>query len=288
MLRETERIDWGELDIPDAWPDSLNFSKPKDIWHFLSCVFSTERSKVEVPDNLPGKERIPEYVLQEFHNLPNGNYSKQITRGYISGFDRVMLGNMKRARGHIAKQLISTPPKSGLHSVLDVGCGGGQLAGALQAEGVTDVWGIDPSPYLLQHAAKDFPDIRFVQGVAEQTDFHDACFDGAAACFLFHEIPPKYSDKVLQELYRIVKPGAYVAICEPSPLQFNHGVFSLLRSYGLKALYFYWLARLVHEPFLEAWLRWDLEEALGRNGFEVVNDENVFPVRHILARKLLL
>ncbi|MGI9288527.1 MAG: class I SAM-dependent methyltransferase [Pseudomonadales bacterium] len=279
MLRETVRIDWGELELPDAWPDNLNFSRPKDILRFLACVFSTARNKVELPDTLPGKERIPKYVLQEFHNLPNGNYSRKITRGYLSGFDRVMLGSMQRARSHIAMQL------AGLHSVLDIGCGGGQLAGALHQQGSLNVWGIDPSPYFLQHAAGDFPGIHFVQGVAEQTNFHDNCFDGAAACFLFHELPPKYGEKVLQELSRIVKSEGYVAICEPSPLQLEQGYFSLLKDYGVKALYFAFLARLVHEPFVEAWHRWDVIAALRHAGFEVLSDEVSVPMRHILARR---
>ena len=32
-----------------------------------------------------GKDTIPAYVLQEFHNLPNGNYSNSLMRGYIAG-----------------------------------------------------------------------------------------------------------------------------------------------------------------------------------------------------------
>ena len=69
--------DWGQLTLPDAWADKLNFLHPKDIWTILVGIFVKHRKHVELPEGMPGAAIIPKYVLQEFHNLPNGNYSKK-------------------------------------------------------------------------------------------------------------------------------------------------------------------------------------------------------------------
>jgi ubiquinone/menaquinone biosynthesis C-methylase UbiE len=276
--RDQSGFDWANAPLPNAWPDDLNFARPADLLLFLQHVCGFRRSKVKLPDEMPGRERIPRYALLEFHNLPNGNYSKAVTRGYVNGFDRVMLGQMGRARRWIAKAMTEC------HSVLDVGCGGGRLAAELRRVGVEDVWGLDPSPYLLQHAARDNPGIRFVQGVAEETGFGDRRFDGIAACFLFHEIPPDSFERSLQEFKRILKPGGLLAICEPSAIQFDAPLRVLLARCGVAGLYFRYLARLVFEPFVKAWHGQDIPAVLAKHGFVLIDDREAMPVRHILAR----
>ncbi|MEX1032853.1 MAG: class I SAM-dependent methyltransferase [Cellvibrionaceae bacterium] len=272
-------LDWAEMELPGTWADQLDFRRPGDLWRFFRGIFASKRSQVRVPPELPGRERIPPYVLQEFHSLPNGNYSKRITRAYITGFDRSMLGAMTEAREHIAHVL------RGCHSVLDVGCAGGRTARALREAGVADVWGLDPSPYLLQHAAKDNPDLRFVQAVAEDTGFGSERFDGLAVCFLLHELPPRYLSQALGEFNRILKPGGLLAVCEPSPDQVNKGSWELYRRYGWRGLYFGGLARFVFEPFLDAWHKNATAATFAKHGFQCLSDEVGMPLRHLLLRK---
>lgn len=270
--------DWPSLELPDTWPDRLDLRRPGHLWQFLRAVFG-RRQRVQLPESLPGRERLPKYVLQEFHNLPNGNYSKTVTRGYITGFDRVMLGQMRRGRGRLAQFL------AGCRSALDVGCAGGRTAQVLKQSGIDEVWGIDPSPYLLQHAARDFPDIHFVQGVAENTGFGDGRFDGVAACFLLHELPPRYLEQALTEFHRILAPGGRLAICEPSPLHLHSRLRDLWRRDGWRGLYFHLLARNLHEPFLQSWYKRDVESLFRRFGFELVGDEQQVPFRYLFARR---
>jgi hypothetical protein len=93
-VERTHGVDWANLTLPDTWPDQLNLRNPVSIARLLTYLFR-KRQKVVIPRDLPGVEGIPEYVLQEFHNLPNGNYSDVLTRGYITGFDASMLGQMR-------------------------------------------------------------------------------------------------------------------------------------------------------------------------------------------------
>jgi ubiquinone/menaquinone biosynthesis C-methylase UbiE len=44
------------------------------VVRLLRQTFNAKRSKVHLPEQLPTR--------QEFHNLPNGNYSKNIAQGY--------------------------------------------------------------------------------------------------------------------------------------------------------------------------------------------------------------
>jgi ubiquinone/menaquinone biosynthesis C-methylase UbiE len=277
-MRDPETPDWANLQLPDSWADQLKLWRPRDLLKLLRRVLS-KRQRVQLPAGMPGQELLPKYVLQEFHHLPNGNYSKQLTHGYITGFDRMMLGTMRVARTHLTHCLHEC------RSVLDVGTAGGRTAAALKARGIADVWGLDPSPYLLQHAARRFPDINFVQGTAEQTPFTNGRFDGVVACFVLHELPPKQVCVALHEFARITQPNGLLAICEPSAEQLDDNFWRLLRKHGWRGVYFNWLARLVHEPFVRAWHQLNLQHALDEAGFNCISDQEHFPSRVVLARR---
>ncbi|MCW4199392.1 MAG: class I SAM-dependent methyltransferase [Candidatus Thiodiazotropha lotti] len=271
--------DWRSMEIPDAWPDLSNFSSLGGFWSLLKLIAAKKRPTVELPEGMPGREMIPKYVLREFHNFPNGNYSKAMTRRYINNFDRFMLGEIKKLRKRLAAEF------NGASRVLDIGCSGGGVAAELEALGVEDVWGIDPSPYLLKHGADEYPNIKFVQGIIEETGFPDRRFEGATAGFLFHEMPIKYFELSLKEINRILEPGSLLAIGEPSPVQAYSGYWEMIRRFGLKGLYFSWFAKSIHEPFLNTWHNCDLQGLFDKHGFDLELDEVGMPIRYILARK---
>jgi ubiquinone/menaquinone biosynthesis C-methylase UbiE len=237
-----------------------------------------KRRRVTLPPDMPGAATLPKYLLQEFHHLPNGNYSKRFTEGYITGFDRMMLGEMQSMRRRISEYL------HGCKSVLDVGTAGGNTAAALAQSGVPEVWAMDPSPYLLQYAAARHPHIRFVQGVGEAIPFPAARFDGLSVCFVLHEIPPKYIAQCLKEFRRTLKTGGLLAICEPSAFQLDASWRQAWRHAGWRGVYFKALAHAVYEPFVRAWHKLDIEHALREAGFELCNVEEREPARHIFAR----
>lgn len=271
--------DWEKITLPDTWPDALNLGTLKDLAYFLKCIVG-KRKPIEIPDDLMGKSCIPKYVQQEFHNLPNGNYSNSLTHGYITGFEYSMLNKVAPVREFIAHEL------KDCKSVLDLGTAGGKTAAAVKRKGVEDVWGLDPSPYLLQYAARAFKDISFVQGVAENTGFPDQRFDGISACFVLHEIPPRHANEAIQECHRILKPGGKLVFGEPSAIHFDeNNLFKLVKQAGFSALYFRWLARFVYEPFVVAWHKKDIKQWLEDNGFDLIADNDQCPIRTVVAQK---
>lgn len=279
QISDPQVPNWDEIALPDTWADTINLRSPVGVVKFLRRVFTKKRGMVQPEPDLYGRESIPKYVLQEFHNLPNGNYSRRFSLGYINGFDQVMLGEMTKTRDFIANTV------KGCGSVLDAGCGGGKGAAIIHAADNADTWGLDPSPYLLKHAAKSYPEVNFVHGVIEQSQFSSERFDAISGCFLFHEMPPRYIKQALAESYRMLKPGGLMVICEPSELQVRLSYWQILRRYGFKACYFKRLAGSVNEPFLKAWHQFAQIEKLCAPGFELCSDEDNVPIRRIVLRK---
>ncbi len=279
LCTDRQCSNWQELELPDTWADQINFNRFSDIRLFARKIMGRQIEPVRITETLPLNVQLPKYLLQEFHNLPNGNYSKKISRGYASGFDRSMLGKMAGVREKIARDL------QDCHSVVDIGCGAGHSANSLLQIGVAEVWGLDASPYLLKHAATDYADINFIQGLAENTGFEDQSVDGVSCCFLFHEIPPKHAKLALDEFARILKPKGLVSIAEPSPVQLINSYWKQLKSYGWQGVYFKMLANHVYEPFVNAWHNTDYMNWAEQAGFELVQNEQGMPVRHLLLRK---
>lgn len=270
---------WQNIELADTWPDSINLKTPSGWAQLLKGVFG-KRRPVEVPEALQAEFHIPKYILQEFHNLPNGNYSRRFSRGYITGFDISMLGQVRHARAWIAGKLQSC------QCVADVGTAGGKTAAAIQSAGVKDVWGIDPSPYLLRHAATDYPNIRFIQGTAESLPFDEKRLDGIAVCFVFHEIPPKQTELALKTFNRCLKQGGLVAISEPSerqlqPLRWR----DLLSKKGWLQLYFGRLAHFVFEPFLMSWHKQNKQSLAESTGFTLKEANIDMPINTYLLEK---
>ncbi len=103
-------------------------------------------------------------------------------------------------------------------SLLDVGCGTGQLLAEVSAglRGSFDfLTGVDTSSQMLMAAEqKAIPAARFCLGGAEDLPFADSQFDVVSCCHSF----PYYRDKLraLAEMRRVLKPGSYLLIVSAS------------------------------------------------------------------------
>ncbi|WP_049721237.1 class I SAM-dependent methyltransferase [Gilvimarinus polysaccharolyticus] len=278
-IQDPQVPNWAELELAQTWADQINFSRPSGWWQLFRAIKGPpQRVQVDSADAL--FTNIPKYALQEFHNLPNGNYSSRISRGYIKGFDVSMLGVVSRFRQAMAAQVANC------RAVLDVGTAGGTLAFEVQRAGVADVWGVDVSPYLLKHAATDYPEIRFVQAPAENLPFADQRFDAIVLCFLLHEMPPKYVRQALAEFHRVLAPGGKLLIAEPSPAQLLPIAWgSLLSAAGWRHLYFKTLARFVYEPFVAPWHKEDKTALFNAAGFTICKHEDRIPINFFELQK---
>lgn len=101
--------------------------------------------------------------------------------------------------------------------VLDVGCGTGRLAAALDAEGIARVWGVDPSPEMLAVARAKAPRVGWREGRAEQLPFRAGWFD-AAVCWLVVHLLDR--PRAFAEAARVLRPGGRLAVVTFDPESF--------------------------------------------------------------------
>lgn len=109
-------------------------------------------------------------------------------------------------------------------SVLDIGCGTGQLCFALKAEKHCQVTGVDLSLCMLQFAEKfnRHGDVTFLHlDATDLVGLEDRSFDYATVLFLMHELPQEMQLRVLGEGLRV---ASHVVIVDSKvPLPTNMG-----------------------------------------------------------------
>lgn len=97
--------------------------------------------------------------------------------------------------------------------ILDLGCGAGRTTINLYNRGYTNIIGLDLAPNLIDYARGYIKDnnlnIDFVVGDATQLEYADNSFDVVIFSFNGMQCIPgkKNRDKVLSEVYRVLKPG---------------------------------------------------------------------------------
>jgi ubiquinone/menaquinone biosynthesis C-methylase UbiE len=104
---------------------------------------------------------------------------------------------------------------AGRRTVLDVGCGDGQIARALAAQG-SEVLGIDPTQLHIEIANERAGGPTYLLGSATQLPVPDASQDAVVACLVFEHIDEV--DAAIAEVARVLKPGGQFSFFLNHPL----------------------------------------------------------------------
>jgi SAM-dependent methyltransferase len=116
--------------------------------------------------------------------------------------------------------------------LLDVATGSGNVALAAARAGAA-VTGLDLTPELLEvaraRAATNGLEIVFVEGDAEELPFDEGSFDRVTSCFgvMFAPMQQRAAD----ELVRVARPGASIAVAAWTPEGLNGQLFKTIGSY---------------------------------------------------------
>ncbi|GET36778.1 class I SAM-dependent methyltransferase [Microseira wollei] len=97
--------------------------------------------------------------------------------------------------------------------VLDLCCGSGQATYVL-VQRSQDVTGLDASPLSLERAQKNVPQAQYVEALAEEMPFPDNLFDLVHTSVAMHEMRPKQLRQIIQEVYRVLKPGGIFTLVD--------------------------------------------------------------------------
>lgn len=117
---------------------------------------------------------------------------------------------------HISDHVMSVLPKGGF--LLDLGCGTGLFVERYIQEGGRAV-GLDISPGMVRHGRQRCPVSGFCVGTADVLPFRDGTFDALASLLAFSYVPDP--EAMLEESYRVLKPGGRIAICTLSRTVFT-------------------------------------------------------------------
>ena len=157
---------------------------------------------------------MPDYATVQIHIQPKGYVGDDLAGLFYDCGTQIFFGggNTGDAWHRQLAERTALPQDGKVDRILDIGCSVGQLGSELKKRMPdAEVWATDISAPMVRYghwrAMEQDLDIHFAQMAAEALEFPDNHFDLVASHILFHEIPRPVIDKILQEAYRVLRPG---------------------------------------------------------------------------------
>jgi ubiquinone/menaquinone biosynthesis C-methylase UbiE len=112
--------------------------------------------------------------------------------------------------------------------LIEVGCAGGDMARHLADRGAT-VLGIEPDAVQAEQnrSQPPTPGVTLVEAAGEELPAEDNSVDGVLFFRSLHHVPPALMDKALGEAARVLKPGGFLYVAEPSMEGSNYAMTRL-------------------------------------------------------------
>lgn len=147
--------------------------------------------------------------------------------GFFKGYQRMR--DKQVGMNEMIEQLavISLLPDVKGMTVLDLGCGTGDLCRRIQALGAKQITGVDISANMLELARKDIPPgVAFQQKAMEDLDFSRDTFDLVVSSLAFHYVADL--KKMFQNIYHFLKSPGWLLFSIEHPILtssqgFHHG-----------------------------------------------------------------
>jgi ubiquinone/menaquinone biosynthesis C-methylase UbiE len=273
------------------YPRRLLFQVPvaSYAWSFPQLVADFPRSiwrrRREAWRDLPrdaDPKRYPPYFRRTFHWQTDGYLSRRSARLYDVGVEFLFAGTADVMRRRVippVTRFLDAEGGAEGKRLLDVACGTGRtLAQMAEAHPALKLYGLDLSPYYVQEARDtldEVPDVSLVAENAERMPFADGLFDVVTSVYLFHELPKNARRRVIEEMYRVLRPGGLLVIEDSAQYAEADEIRFFLERFPED----------FHEPFFRDYLKDDLSVPLAEAGFEVERVEPCFVAKVVTARK---
>ncbi|MBE9177771.1 class I SAM-dependent methyltransferase [Oculatella sp. LEGE 06141] len=293
-LNDLQEVDWQDAER-GVYPTSLLFDNPwEDFFRFYPTLWldmphiwkrANEKRYQDFSPTVQ-TEGYPSYYIQNFHHQTDGYLSDESANLYDLQVEILFNGSADAMRRRVL-----APLKQGLTEfepiaphqvkVLDVACGTGRtlrmLRGGLPQ---ASLFGVDLSPAYLRKANQVLSEIpgelpQLIQANAEELPYLDNYFHGITCVFLFHELPAAVRQHVINECYRVVKPGGTFIICDSVQMSESPELAPAMENF----------ARMFHEPYYRNYINDDMSDRLEKAGFTTVTTETHFMSKYWIARK---
>jgi ubiquinone/menaquinone biosynthesis C-methylase UbiE len=293
-LNDLLEVDWRDAER-GVYPTSLLFDNPWEdfllyyplVWLDLPQLWERANQKKN-QDFAPQIDTngYPSYYLQNFHHQ---------TDGYLSDFSAnlydLQVEILFGGSADVMRRRILAPLKQELKAfaevparqirVLDVACGTGRTLKLIRAAlPQASLFGTDLSPAYLRKANQllsenpgELP--QLLQANAEELPYLDNYFHAITCVFLFHELPAAVRQQVIEQCFRVTKPGGVFIICDSIQMSDSAELEWAMENFH----------ETFHEPYYKHYTTDNLVERLEKAGFENISTEVHFMSKIFIAHK---
>ena len=245
---------------------------------------------IEIKNELENTTIVyPNYFLRPFHGYDEGNMNWQASMEgegatismSVNYWQTTPENSETWLRGNFTnsiKNYINVEPKNIIDIGSSLGLGTAFIKDAFPKSKVT---GLDLSPYFISTgkylATLYDKDIDFIHANAEEIPLNDKTFDMITVQFLFHEVPTKPTQTILNELYRVLEPGGTIAIIDLDQERLKEGLnVNVFRKWAFE----------VTEPHIFEYYQANIISLLENSGFEMIQSNLNDPLNKVwLAKK---
>ena len=273
-----------ELLFEEAWDDFFKFYPA--VWFDMPSTWQRVRNnRYQDFSKEVETEGYPQYYLRNFHFQTDGYLSDQSANLYDLQVELLFNGSADAMRRRILAPLKQGLGHLGLSDrelkILDVACGTGRTLKMLRAAfPKASLYGADLSPAYLRKANElllkqkgELP--QLLQAKGESLPYVDEYFHGISCVFLFHELPAPIRQAVINENFRVLKPGGTYVICDSIQASDNPELKPAMENFSAA----------FHEPFYRNYIEDNMEARLTEAGFEVLQVSNHFMSKYWVAKK---
>ncbi|MEA5515208.1 class I SAM-dependent methyltransferase [Nodularia sp. UHCC 0506] len=293
-IEQLLETDWQDAE-KGIYPESLLFDNPWSdffLYYPLLCLDlpqiweRSEKKKYQEFSPEIDTDGYPSYYVQNFHHQSNGYLSDDSANIYDLQVEILFNGTADPMRRRIL-----APLKQGLKvfdsvtprqmRVLDVACGTGRTLKMIRATlPQASLYGMDLSPAYLRKANQQLSEIpgelpQLLQANAEELPYLNDYFHAVTSVFLFHELPAKVRQTVIEQCFRVTKPGGVFVICDSIQLSDSPELAVTMESFP----------EVFHEPYYRDYTHDDLVERLEKAGFEKIEMQVNFISKCFIAHK---
>jgi ubiquinone/menaquinone biosynthesis C-methylase UbiE len=286
--------DWQDAQA-GVYPVDLLFDTPWDeffrfypaVWLDLPKIWQKSQDKryQEFSADID-TQNYPQYYLQNFHYQTNGYLSEESANLYDLQVELLFNGMADPMRRRVLPLLKSCLLQLGdldlqRVKILDIACGTGRTLRQLRAMlPKASLFGVDLSPDYLRKANQllsqnkgELP--QLIQANAEDLPYQAEYFEAVTSVFLFHELPPQARQQIMEECFRVLKPGGTLVICDSIQLSDSEELAPMMKGFASE----------FHEPYYNHYIQDNLGDRLEQAGFRDITCETHFMSKYFTAQK---